>query len=116
MRIHISDIVKKEVEEVELIGWIHARRDHGKLIFVDLRDRSGSAQVVLTSKIGGASDLRLEYLVRIKGMVQKRPPAMVNEKIPTGHHEISAKSLEILSVSEATPIPIDTDGYEVNEE
>src|SRR3989344_7397520 len=98
MRIHISDIVKKEVEEVELIGWIHARRDHGKLIFVDLRDRSGIAQVVLTSKIGGASGLRLEYLVRIKGIVQKRPPAMVNEKVPTGHHEISATSLDRKSV------------------
>jgi len=116
MRIHISDIVKKEVEEVELIGWIHARRDHGKLIFVDLRDRSGIAQVVLTSKIGGASDLRLEYLVRIKGIVQKRPPAMVNEKVPTGHHEISATSLEIISQSEPLPIPIDGDGYDIDEE
>ncbi|OGZ52516.1 MAG: hypothetical protein A3B25_02405 [Candidatus Ryanbacteria bacterium RIFCSPLOWO2_01_FULL_48_26] len=116
MRIFTQDIIKHEGKEVELAGWVHARRDHGKLIFIDLRDRSGTAQVILTSKISGATDLRLEYLVRIKGTVQKRPPAMVNDKIPTGYHEISATSLEILNAAGAMPISVDTDGLEIHEE
>ncbi len=116
MRIFVEEILKHESKEVELAGWVHARRDHGKLIFIDLRDRTGIVQVVLTSKIPGANDLRLEYLVRIKGAVQKRPPAMVNDKVPTGKHEVGASSLEILSAAEALPISVDSDGLEINEE
>jgi aspartyl-tRNA synthetase len=116
MRTHVADIVKEEGKEVELFGWVHARRDHGKLVFIDIRDRSGIAQVVLGPNVAGASDLRLEYVIKVKGVVQKRPPNMVNDKIPTGNHEISATGLEILNASEATPISVDTDGYEINEE
>jgi aspartyl-tRNA synthetase len=116
MRTYIADVVKKEGEEVELFGWVHARRDHGKLVFIDLRDRSGVLQVVLGPNVTGASDLRLEYVVKITGKVQKRPPNMVNEKVLTGHHELSATALEILNPSEALPISVDTDGYEINEE
>jgi aspartyl-tRNA synthetase len=116
MHTSIADIVKSENKEVELTGWVHARRDHGKLVFIDLRDRSGIAQVVFGPKVEGAKELRLEYAVKLKGTVQKRPPAMVNDKIPTGHHEISATGLEILGTSGATPISVDTDGYEINEE
>ncbi len=116
MRIFVSDIPEQEGKEVELAGWVSARRDHGKLIFIDLRDRSGTAQIVLTSKIPGATDLRLEYVVRIKGIVQKRPLAMVNAKIPTGRHEVGAVSLEVLNAAEAMPISVDTDGLEIKEE
>ncbi len=116
MRTYIADIVKKEDKEVELAGWVHARRDHGKLIFIDLRDRSGIAQVVFGPEIAEAKELRLEYVVKLSGIVKKRPPAMVNDKIPTGRYEVGAARLTILSASQAMPISVDTDGYEINEE
>ncbi|OGY99446.1 MAG: hypothetical protein A2945_01150 [Candidatus Liptonbacteria bacterium RIFCSPLOWO2_01_FULL_52_25] len=116
MRTWIADIVKEHGNEVELAGWVHARRDHGKLVFIDLRDRSGITQVVFGPDIKNASELRLEYVVKIKGHVKKRPPAMVNEKIPTGHYEIGVTALEIVSTCEATPLSVDTNGLEINEE
>lgn len=116
MRTYIADSVKKENEEVELYGWVHARRDHGKLVFIDLRDRTGMIQAVFGPKVTGASDLRLEYVVKVTGTVQQRPANMVNDKVPTGHHEISATALEILNTSAEMPLPVDTDGYDINEE
>jgi aspartyl-tRNA synthetase len=116
MRTNIADIVKKEGEAVELFGWVHARRDHGKLVFIDLRDRSGLAQVVFGPNVAGASDLRLEYVVKVVGTVQMRPPNMVNEKVPTGHYEISATELSILNAAEPIPFPVDDVGYDINEE
>lgn len=116
MRTWIAEIVGKEGDDVELFGWVHARRDHGKLVFIDLRDRSGFAQVVLGPNVAGAGELRLEYVVRIKGKVQKRPQNMVNEKIPSGHYEVSAEELEILNRSDELPIPVDGDGLDINEE
>jgi aspartyl-tRNA synthetase len=115
-KINIIDIVDKESQVVELMGWVHARRDHGKLVFIDLRDRSGLVQVVFGPEVANASELRLEYVVRIKGEVKKRPPKLVNEKIPTGQYEISASELEILNAAEPLPFPLDTDGSEINEE
>lgn len=116
MRTAVQDIITCEGKEIELFGWVHARRDHGKLVFIDLRDRSGLAQVVFGPAITNASDLRLEYVIRVKGEVKKRPPAMVNDKMPTGHYEVSAKELEILNAAEPLPFPLDTDGSEINEE
>jgi aspartyl-tRNA synthetase len=116
MRTLVGDIIKKEGEEVELFGWVHARRDHGKLVFIDLRDRSGFVQVVFGPQVANASELRLEYVVKITGEVKKRPPNMVNDKIPTGAYEIGASGLEILSVSESLPLPVDGDGYDIDEE
>ncbi|MEK7193672.1 MAG: aspartate--tRNA ligase [Patescibacteria group bacterium] len=111
-----GNISRLEGDEVTLCGWVHARRDHGKIIFIDLRDREGLVQVVLTSAIEGAADLRLEFVVKIKGLVKKRPASMVNEKLPNGHVEVEAKTLEILNVSRELPIPVDTDGTEISEE
>lgn len=119
MRIHTEEITKHEGEEVDLKGWVHARRDHGKLIFIDLRDRTGLVQVVFAPGVEGddASGLRLEYVVGITGLVKKRPVSMVNDKIPTGAFEIEAKKLTIVSeATEGLPISVDTDGYEINEE
>ncbi len=116
MRTWIKDIAGQEGQEVELAGWVHARRDHGKIIFIDLRDRSGLVQVVFTPKVPEASELRLEYVVKLTGLVKKRPASMVNPNQPNGSYEIEAKSLEILSPAEALPIPVDSDGYDINEE
>ncbi len=127
MRTHISEISSLEGKEVQLFGWVGSRRDHGKITFIDLRDRSGLVQVVLTggvevARTGAfpeaptASDLRLEYVVKIEGLVKKRPENMVNPDQPNGAYEVEAKKLEILSRAEALPIPLDTDGYEIGEE
>jgi len=107
-------------EKVKLSGWVNSRRDHGKIIFIDLRDRSGITQIVFTPKLKEvyqkADELRSEWVISVTGIVQKRPKGMENQKIPTGIIEIQAESLEILSKAETLPIPIDSDGYEINEE
>lgn len=109
----IADCANKIGEEVELYGWVETIRDHKKIIFVDLRDRSGFVQVV------GGEDfkaLSTEDVVCIKGLVKKRPDHMINTKIATGEIEIEAKELQIISKSQPLPIPIDSEGYEIDEE
>ncbi len=93
-------------------GWVHHIRSHGKLIFIDLRDRTGLLQVVFnpkedegTHKIAG--DLRSEYVVRIKGLVERRPKGTENPKISTGEIELIAKDLEILNRSLTPPFEIE---------
>ena len=116
MRVFTQDIPQYEEKEVELFGWVQGRRDHGKITFIDLRDRTGIAQIVFTPQIQEAAGLRLEYVIKVTGIVKKRPPAMVNDKIPTGKYEIDAKELEVLNSSRELPMPVDTDGYEISEE
>src|SRR3989344_3712521 len=114
MRTNIIETKNKIGEKVELFGWVHGRRDHGKIIFIDLRDRSGMAQVVFTPhnkevyKI--ANKLRSEWVVHLKGKVNARPEKMVNPELETGMVEIEPISLEIINEAEALPFPIDTDG------
>lgn len=107
-------------KEVNLFGWIQVRRDHGKIIFIDLRDRSGVVQVVFgpwTKEIYETSNqLRSEWVVRIKGKVKERPQNMINPEIETGKIEIEPSELEVLNKAEPTPFPIDTDGREIGEE
>ncbi len=120
MRTLTKEIVNKENETIELLGWVAVRRDHGKLIFIDLRDRSGVAQVVFLPKPEElhslADKLRSEWVVKIVGKVNNRPKGMENPEIETGEFEIQAEKLEILNQAEALPIAIDTDGYEIGEE
>lgn len=112
--------MNKSGEMVELSGWIAVRRDHGKLIFVDLRDRSGMAQVVFTPKVEKAyeeaSRVRPEWVVRIKGVVQARPEEMANESSPTGRFEVKAEEIEVLSEAETPPFDPMKDTREVGEE
>ena len=100
-------------QEIQLKGWINGRRDHGKIMFLDLRDRSGLVQVVSTKELG---DPRSEDCVEIVGLVKKRPDSMVNPKLETGSVEVEAKQITTISKSEEFPFPIDTDGYDINEE
>ena len=107
-------------KEVILCGWIAKRRDHGKLIFIDIRDRQGLTQVVFIPKEIGeaykiAQDLRSEFVIKIKGMVNKRPAGTINEKLATGEIEVLAKELEILNPSLTPPFEIE-DNLEVSEE
>ncbi|TRZ64816.1 MAG: aspartate--tRNA ligase [Spirochaetia bacterium] len=120
MRTLVREIINLENKKVELMGWVATRRDHGKLIFIDLRDRSGVIQAVFLPKPEElhalADKLRSEWVVKLKGKVAKRPENMVNKEIETGEFEIQAEGLEIINESEALPIAIDTNGYEIGED
>lgn len=107
--------------EVTLYGWVANRRDHGKLIFVDLRDRTGIIQVVFGPFSGPevyekAQTLRNEWVVAIGGLVKERPEKMRNPELATGSVELEPHTLVVLNESETPPMPLDTDGYEVGEE
>jgi aspartyl-tRNA synthetase len=104
---------------VTLAGWVHRRRDHGGLIFIDLRDRSGIVQVTVNPTRGEAHALadrvRGEYVLQIAGPVRERPAGTANPNLPTGEVEVLAEELKILSPSKAIPIPLDDDGYKTDE-
>lgn len=120
MRTLINDIVNKSGEKVELMGWVAVRRDHGKLIFIDLRDRSGICQVVFIGKdkelYEKASQMRSEWVVKVTGQVNARPEKLVNPNLPTGAFEVLAEGLEILNEAKTPPFDLGTDGKEVSEE
>jgi aspartyl-tRNA synthetase len=117
----IRDTVAQVGESVLLKGWIHVRRDMGKLAFIDLRDRSGLVQVVLhpaeLSERGkeAMSALRPEFCVAITGIVQKRGEKQINPDMPTGSVEIVAKDVEILNTAKTPPFEL-MDTSKVNEE
>jgi aspartyl-tRNA synthetase len=100
--------------EVRVAGWVHRRRDHGGLIFIDLRDRSGIVQLVVHPSASGdafavAEDLRSEHVVSAAGEIVKRAPENVNPNLATGEIEIHVRSLRRLAASETPPFPIDED-------
>src|SRR3989344_2280797 len=119
-RTNISETKDLVGKEVDLAGWINVRRDHGKIIFIDLRDRSGIVQMVFVPSnkelYDKASQLRAEWVVRVRGRVKQRPDRMVNPDIETGKVEIEPLGLEILNESLALPFPIDSDGHDIDEE
>jgi aspartyl-tRNA synthetase len=106
-------------KEEALTGWVDTRRDHGNLIFVDLRDRYGVTQVVFNTQMSAgmhkkAESLRSEFVVRVKGKVQARPAGTVNAKIPTGEIELVAEEIEILNTCQ--PLPFELEEKSVGEE
>jgi aspartyl-tRNA synthetase len=100
--------------EVQLAGWVARRRDHGGVVFIDLRDASGIVQVVLREE-DVAHDLRNEFCVLVTGTVRRRPAGNENPELPTGEIEVAAAALEVLSEADALPFPIEGSG-ELNEE
>ena len=103
-----------EGRELELYGWVARRRDHGGLIFIDLRDRWGVVQVVFnpshaTAAHERASDLRSEYVVRVGGKVARRRSGAENPRMPTGEVEVIASDLEIISIAKTPPFAIEDD-------
>lgn len=107
--------------QVILSGWVHRRRDHGGLIFIDLRDRFGLTQVVFDPKIKPqvhekASKLRSEWVISIKGKVIPRAEGMTNTKLPTGAIEIEVQEMEILSQAKTPPFSVCDEEIDVNEE
>ncbi|MGH8314945.1 MAG: OB-fold nucleic acid binding domain-containing protein, partial [Steroidobacterales bacterium] len=103
--------------EVEVAGWVHRRRDHGGVIFVDLRDREGLLQIVFDPDakdvFAAAERLRNEYVVRVRGVVRARPGNTANVNIASGSVELVARELEVLNRSEPLPFQLDE---EVGEE
>ncbi len=106
-------------ETVSICGWVHRRRDHGGVIFIDLRDRAGLVQVVIDPDVEAtfaiAEQVRSEYVLRITGVVRDRPTGTVNTNLHSGAIEILAQDIEVLNESETPPFPIESD-IEVNEE
>jgi aspartyl-tRNA synthetase len=106
-------------KEVTLCGWVHRRRDHGGVIFIDLRDREGLVQIVFAPEnkavFAAAESVRSEYVLQVKGLVRKRPQGTINKDLKTGEIEVSAVSLVILNRAETTPFPID-EYHDVGEE
>src|SRR5206468_10011602 len=108
MRTHYAGSLRASDEgtEVALCGWVAHRRDHGGVVFIDLRDREGIVQVVLDPASPGCADarrLRSEYVIRVEGTVRRRPEGMVNPKEATGEIEVGASRLEILNEAEPPP-------------
>ncbi len=121
MKLWIKDITEKVDQTVLLAGWVANRRDHGKLIFIDLRDRSGVCQVVFGPWSGEemyqqAQKLRNEWVIQIEGLIKKRPDNMINTDIATGTVEVEPKNLTILSEAQTPPFPLDGDGYDIDED
>ncbi len=104
---------------VTLAGWVHKRRDHGGLIFIDLRDRAGLVQVTADPTFGeaysAADRARIEYVIRVVGQVRPRPEGTVNPNLPTGEVEVLAHTMEILNQAKPVPMPLDDDGYKTDE-
>ncbi|MCU7960722.1 MAG: aspartate--tRNA ligase [gamma proteobacterium symbiont of Bathyaustriella thionipta] len=100
-------------QEVTLCGWVHRRRDHGGVIFIDLRDREGLVQIVydpdLPDVFATAEQVRNEYVLQITGRVRHRPEGTVNADLPTGAIEILGLQLEVLNAAETPPIQIEED-------
>ena len=99
-------------KEVVLMGWVHRRRDHGGVIFVDLRDREGITQVVFNPLVdkeihAKAHAIRNEYVLAVKGKVESRPADMINPKLKTGEIEVSATELKILNTAKTPPFLIE---------
>jgi aspartyl-tRNA synthetase len=105
-------------DDVVLTGWVARRRDHGGVIFVDLRDASGVVQVVFRegAPAEAAHDLRAEYCVRVRGTVGPRPAGNENPDLPTGAVEVTASEVDVLSVSAPLPFPIEGQQGEVDEQ
>ena len=113
MRSHYCGQVNEQLlgQEVTVAGWVHRRRDHGGVIFVDLRDREGLLQIVFdpgaAAVFGEAERLRNEFVVRVTGRVRERPTGTVNPNLASGRVELVARELELLNRSEPLPFQLD---------
>ena len=119
MRSHYCGQVNERLigQEVSVAGWVHRRRDHGGVIFVDLRDREGLLQIVFDPDakqvFTEAERLRNEFVVQVRGLVRARPAGTANANLPSGQVEVIARELELLNRSEPLPFQLDE---QVNEE
>lgn len=119
-RTYLKDLSQKVGEEVTLAGWVDIRRDHGKLIFLVLRDATGIVQMVAlpnhAEAHAAASQVRPEWVLRVTGKVNQRPEKMVKADEMNGSIEIEILAIEVLNQATTPPIPLDTPGHEIGEE
>jgi len=119
-RVLISETPKYLGKEVKLAGWIDVRRDHGKLVFLDLRDMSGKVQMVVLPNHAEAhtvaQSLRSEWVVEVVGNVNPRPEKLINADQPNGTLEIEVLSITVLNEAETPPFDVSSDGKEIGEE
>ena len=120
MRIRTSELNKYPGQEVEVAGWVNSRRDHGGLIFIDLRDFEGVVQLVVTPETADsfklAESVRDEFVLSAKGTMRKREPELVNPNIPTGEIELVVSELKLINRSEPLPVNTHDDGDASSEE
>lgn len=122
MRILSIETVNKIGQEVELKGWVNARRNMGKIIFLDLRDRSGRVQLVGVpgemnlESVEKMKEVRPEWVIEVKGIVQERGEKQKNSGLPTGNVEVLIKELEVLNIAETPPFEIDKDTIGIGED
>ena len=112
-KLSVEQTINQIGKEVNLYGWVDTKRDHKKIVFIDLRDRTGIVQVV-----GGEDfkSLNTEDVVWIKGLVKTRPEKLINPKIKTGTIEIEAKEVQVLNKTKPLPLPVTGDGHNIDEE
>lgn len=111
--------VKKIGERIKVNGWINSIRSHGKIVFIDLRDKEGILQLVFDPKdqklLKQAQDLRAEWVIEVEGKIAQRPEQTRNPDILTGGIELQAERIKVLSQAKTLPFPINTDGYKIDE-
>ena len=118
MRSHYCGQIDQSLigDVITVCGWVHRRRDHGGVIFVDLRDREGLLQVVFDPDrediFAEAERIRSEFVLKVTGLVRERPEGTINENMPTGHVEVLAHELEVLNRSETPPFHHDEQANE----
>ncbi len=119
-RFLIADTVNHIGEKVTVAGFVSVRRAHGKIVFIDLRDRSGSIQCVFIPSAKEAcaavAEVRSEWVIELTGQVVKRPENMINDKIATGMVELVVEELKVISKAETLPFDVLSDGMEIGEE
>lgn len=119
-RYHAKDLNKSVGKEVLLLGWVHSRRDHGGLTFVDLRDISGLTQIVFNPEvcknIKEVKKLRSEYVIQVKGLVKSRPEKYFNHKLISGKVEVECTEINIINISKTPPFEIDKNTLGIDEE
>ena len=118
-RTYIKDLGNKIGEEVVIFGWVDVRRDQGKMVFADMRDMTGKVQGVVlpnSEAIEKAKEMRPEWVLKITGLVNKRPDRNVKEGVQNGNIELEVKSIEVLNKAETPNFDVTTDGHEIGEE
>jgi aspartyl-tRNA synthetase len=119
-RIYTTDTAKLAGQTAEVFGWVDSVRDHGQLIFIDLRDKFGKLQIVVDpeqqkSLWEVAKDLKGEFVLRVKGEIREREEALKNPNVETGSIELVPVEIEVLNKSKPLPFPINTNGHEIDE-
>ncbi len=118
-RILIKDTINEIDKTISISGWVHTRRDHGKLVFLDLRDMTGLLQIVVipgSKAYEKIKDIRPEWVIELTGLIKKRPEKLINPNLITGTVEMEAEDLEVLNEAKTPPFEIDKETLGVDEE